>query len=137
MKKFLLGCEWTGVDTDATEKWYASSEGWSCKCGHCRNFLKLASNRGLPQYIVRILNELNIPPEKPTYVSELYTDREGVHYHFSYRIAGQILGVVPAEQGANHMNIQCWQDPYPYGAPNFPEPYFDLAFFVVLPWVLE
>lgn len=31
----------------------------------------------------------------------------------------------------------CGYDPYPYGAPDFPEPYFDLMFFVEFPWVLD
>ena len=31
----------------------------------------------------------------------------------------------------------CCHEPYPYGAPGFPEPHFDLEFWVTLPWVLD
>ena len=30
----------------------------------------------------------------------------------------------------------CCHEPYPYGAPDFPEPHFDLEFYATLPWVL-
>lgn len=33
--------------------------------------------------------------------------------------------------------VHCCHDPYPYGAPNFPEPHFDLEFYATLPWVLD
>lgn len=64
------------IDKDATSKWYRESDGWGCECGHCRNFLKLAKTKKLPLYITQILNELDIPPEKATYVGELYTETE-------------------------------------------------------------
>ena len=31
----------------------------------------------------------------------------------------------------------CCYETYPYGAPNFPEPHFDLEFFEILPCVVE
>lgn len=122
------------IDKDATSKWYRESDGWGCECGHCRNFLKLAKTKKLPLYITQILDELDIPPEKATYVGELYTDDCGMLYQFSYRIAGRIIDV-PGKENAEEGH--CCHEPYPYGAPNFPEPHFDLEFFARLPWILD
>ena len=122
------------IDKDATSKWYRESDGWGCECGHCRNFLKLAKTKILPLYITQILDELDIPPEKATYVGELYTDDCGMFYQFSYRIAGRIIDV-PGKENAEEGH--CCHEPYPYGAPNFPEPHFDLDFFARLPWILD
>ena len=122
------------IDKDATIKWYKESAGWGCECGHCRNFLKLAEMKKLPLYITQILDDLDIPPEKATYVGELYTDDKGILYQFSYRIAGTII-LAPSKE--NTEEGRCCHEPYPYGAPNFPEPHFDLEFFARLPWVLD
>ena len=121
------------MDEKATQTWYASAGEWGCKCGHCRNFLSLAQNRGLPATIIEMLDGLGIPLEKATYVCELYTDDKGIHYQFSYRIAGEIL----EESVKNDGKAGCCHDPYPYGAPGFPEPHFDLEFYETLPWVLQ
>ena len=121
------------VDREATRKWYQQAGPWGCTCGHCRNFLVLAEHRKLPESVLETLDSLGIPPEKATYVCELYTDEEGVHYQFSYRIAGHIL-----EKAERSEQIgRCTHEPYPYGTPNFPEPHFDLEFFLTLPWILE
>ena len=29
--------------------------------------------------------------------------------------------------------VKCCHEPYPYGAPDFPEPHFDLEFYATLP----
>ena len=124
------------VETDllATRKWYSQANAWGCSCGHCRNFLAHARGNLLPDSVQTVLKELKIPQEKATYVSELYTDEAGIHYQFSYRIAGRIL----AESALDVLAMgRCCQEPYPYGAPNFPEPHFDLEFWVTLPWILE
>ena len=81
-----------------------------------------------------MLNELDIAPEKATYVGELYTDDRGILYQFSYRIAGTII------EAPNEENVKeghCCYETYSYGAPNFPEPHFDLEFFEILPCVVE
>ena len=112
------------VETDllATRKWYSQANAWGCSCGHCRNFLAHARGNLLPDSVQTVLKELKIPQEKATYVSELYTDEAGIHYQFSYRIAGRIL----AESALDVLAMgRCCQEPYPYGAPNFPEPHFD------------
>lgn len=121
------------VDEEATREWYETAGPWDCICGHCRNFLALTKVRGLPPVILETLYWLGIPPEKATYVCELYTDEKGIHYQFSYRLAGRILEgrVLDGSPG------RCTHELYPYGAPNFPKPYFDLEFFLSLPWVLE
>lgn len=83
---------------------------------------------------MQILNELNIPLEKATYVCELYMDDRGMIYQFSYRIAGTIIdapSIVNVEKG------HCCHETYPYGAPNFQKTHFDLEFFEILPWVLD
>lgn len=126
------------VDEISTRDWYEGAERWDCECGHCRNFLALAQERALPAPVLEILDSLGIPPEKATYVCELYRDEGGHYYEFSYRIAGRILSgdetaSVPQEWGEGI----CYHEIYPYGAPGFPEPYFDLGFFITLPWVLE
>ena len=121
------------VDEEATRKWYEQAGTLDCTCGHCRNFLVLSKSRKLPPSVLETLDGLEIPPEKATYVCELYTDDNGVHYQVSYRIAGHIL-----EEGErSDQSGRCTHEPYPYGAPNFPEPHFDLEFFLTFPWVLE
>lgn len=122
------------IDPDATLKWYAMANEWGCECTHCRNFLKLARKRELPLSVMEELDGLGIPPEKATYVCELYTDDMGIHYQFSYRIAGRILS--GSEQNGE-AKARCCLEPYPYGAPGFPEPHFDLEFYEVLPWALN
>ena len=134
MEKYNLYNYQVEIDKNATKKWYEESDGWRCECVNCRNFLKLAKTKKLPLHIMQILNELDIPPEKATYVCELYTDDRGIHYQFSYRIAGTIVdapSIEYVEEG------HCCHETYPYGAPNFPEPHFDLEFFKILPWVLD
>lgn len=120
------------IDEAGTRQWYAHAEKWGCDCGDCRNFLALARGRQLPAFVLKPLDKLGILPEKATYVCRIYPDGEGHHYQFSYRIAGNILcGEEAGEAG------RCCHEPYPYGAPGFPEPHFDLEFWVTLPWVLE
>lgn len=121
------------ADEVATRDWYAQSDGWGCDCGHCRNFLTLARERKFPTSVLEKLDRLGIPPEKATYVGVLYPDEGGLLYQFSYRIAGNILsGEDDTKTGG-----RCCHETYPYGAPGFPEPHFDLEFFQTLPWVLD
>lgn len=122
------------VDLVATRNWYTQADIWGCSCGHCRNFLEHARKNTLAGAVSAVLKELDIPPQKSTYVSELYTDETGIHYQFSYRIVGSILAEPSQEVTALG---RCCHEPYPYGAPNFPEPHFDLEFCVTLPWILE
>ena len=121
------------VDREATRAWYDTAGPWGCTCGHCRNFLALAEKRQLPEEVLETLDDLGIPPEKATYVCELYTFENGPFYQFSYRIAGHLLDEKQIPEQVGH----CCHESYPYGAPNFPEPHFDLEFFLPLPWVLE
>ena len=121
------------VDVAATRDWYAQSKGWACECGHCRNFLTLARRRELPATVLENLDKLGISPEKATYVCELYHKEDGFLYQFSYRIAGDILS---GEADTKEIG-QCTHEIYPYGAPGFPEPHFDLEFWLTLPWVLD
>lgn len=134
MKNLTLFGYSVEVNLEATQNWYAQANAWSCSCGHCQNFLTHARRKTLPDVVSAVLGELNIPAEKATYVSELYTDEEGIHYHVSYRIAGSILAA--PSQEVTTLGC-CCHEPYPYGAPNFPEPHFDLEFWATLPWILE
>ena len=104
--------------------------------GHCRNFLALARQKALPTPTLEMLDALGIPPEKATYVGELYTDEAGIHYQFSYRLAGRILSAPEQDDTAPHAG-RCCHEPYPYGAPGFPAPHFDLEFYATLPWLPE
>ena len=130
-KRNLFGSE-VEIDDVSTRRWYVDAEEWGCNCGDCRNFLALARKRQLPAFVFEQLDKLGIPPEKATYVCHLYDDEKGHLYQFSYRIAGNILSEETAT-GAG----RCCHEMYPYGAPGFPEPHFDLEFWVTLPWVLD
>lgn len=136
------------VDEAATRNWYAQAEDWGCECGHCRNFLALARERRLPEEILEILDSLSIPPEKATYVCELYYEddwaEKGLLYQFSWRAAGKILAQPGEERGGwgpvvkrPWGGLQLGHEDYPYGAPDFPEPHFDLEGGMYLPWVLD
>ena len=134
MKNLTLFGYSVEVNLAATQNWYAQADAWACCSGHCRNFLDHTKRNILPEAVTAALKEFGIHAEKATYVSELYTDEEGIHYQFSYRIVGSILAEPSQEETALG---RCCHEPYPYGAPNFPEPHFDLEFWVTLPWVLE
>lgn len=137
MEKYSFGNALVELDQSLTAKWYAQSKGWGCECSHCRNFLELARNRALPKNMLDILDTLGLSPEKATYVGELFTDEAGIHYQFSYRIAGTILDLPNTDNPTNCTEVRCCHEPYPYGAPDFPDPHFDLEFYATLPWVLE
>lgn len=131
-KQYLFGFT-VEIDEASTRRWYAAVEEWGCACNDCRNFLALAHKRQLPTSVLEPLDKLGIPPEKATYVCHLYDDEKGHLYQFSYRIAGNILSGEPNSNEAG----QCCHEPYPYSAPGFPEPHFDLEFWMTLPWVLD
>ena len=122
------------VDKSATAKWYAGEGGWACECGHCRNFL--AQTERLPKPLLGALELLGIPPRKATYLCQLY-DKEGKHlYQVSWRIAGEITEEPAGKQDHDWGNLSFTHEIYPYGAPDFPQPHFDLEAFLWLPWVL-
>lgn len=137
-KQHLFG-SMVEIDEANTHRWYADAEEWGCNCGDCRNFLALAHGRQLPAFVLEQLDKLGIPPEKATYVCHLYDDEKGHLYQFSYRITGNILSGetnILSEETATGAG-RCCHETYPYGAPGFPEPHFDLEFWVTLPWVLD
>lgn len=132
-RELLFGCE-VGIDMEKTQQWYARAEAWGCECADCVNFVELAKKKSLPDTVLETLTAFEIPPEKATYVCHLAQVDGGHLYQFSYRITGQILkenrsDVIP--------DARCCHELYPYGAPDFPEPHFDLEFYEVLPWILE
>lgn len=152
----LMTCfSWFGyeveADETATAAWYAQAEDWGCACGHCRNFLALARERRLPEEILAILDSLRIPPEKATYVCELYYDEtwaeKGLLYQLSWRVAGTVIRLPEGKENAGTawgppvkfpgFTLMLGHEDYPYGAPDFPQPHFDLDISLYLPWVLD
>ena len=138
------------VDLEATRAYYAQAPDWDCICGHCRNFSALARAGKLPEELLAILDSLSIPPEKATYVCELYYDKDwrekGLLYQLSWRVAGTILDKpAGADSGQNWGplvelpwgKLMLGHEVYPYGAPGFPEPHFDLDVSLYLPWALD
>ena len=126
------------IDEEATRNWYAQADEWDCDCGDCRNFLKQARARTLPAPVLALLDGLGIPPEKSIDVCEYGPEEGGRRYDFVYRIAGRILSGDEQRDSAKFdwgMGT-CFHDTYP-GAPDFPEPHFDLDFSLTLPWVLD
>ena len=108
-----------------------------CECAECRNFVALAKQKKLPEQVHSVLSELKIDPDKATYVCEIIPKNDGHLYQFSYRIAGRILNEDDANSAtAEWGEIRCCHEVYPYGAPDFPTPHFDLEFWVTLPCLL-
>lgn len=138
MKKYNLFDYLVEIDEKVTKDWYEKFEGWRCNCGHCQNFLLLAKKKELPTAVLDILKGFHIPVEKPTYVCEIVSEEGQILYQFSYRMAGNIL---KEKEGAKEKlewgEARCCHEIYPYGTPNFPEPHFDLEFWVHLPWILK
>ena len=126
------------VDEVATKEWYNKAGEWGCDCGDCRYFVALAKKRDLPSVVLEILDQFEIAPEKATYVCEMITEDYWILYQFSYRMVGNILkerdGKAP---DLGKVEVRCCHEPYPYGAPGFPEPHFDLEFWVKLPRVYQ
>ena len=139
------------VDEPATRNWYDRAEDWDCPCVRCRNFLALARQRRLPAEILEILDDFSIPPEKATYVCELYYEEDwrekGLLYELCWRLPGEVLDK-PAGKDAG----RDWGPgvEFPWGsfalghecapcgeAENLPEPSFDLICTLYLPWVLD
>ena len=120
----LLNCT-VEVDREATSRWYTQAEDWGCQCGDCQKFVAMAKENLLPDRVRELLDLLEVPPSKVTYVSLLDGRRL---YQFSYRIAGNILS---ADSPMDPLG-RCCHETYPYGAPDFPTPHFDLEFFAEL-----
>ena len=126
------------IDEAATAQWYSKQESWGCECAECRNFVALAKQKKLPEQVHSVLSELKIDPDKATYVCEIIPKNDGHLYQFSYRISGNILNEDDSNSAtAEWGEIRCCHEIYPYGAPDFPTPHFDLEFCVTLPRVLD
>ena len=124
------------IDVDATKLWYGKAELWGCECVHCRNFLELARQKALPLPVLELLDRFGIPPEKATYVCELCPADGGHLYQISYRLAGHMLDEVQNSAAFEWGEARCCHELYPYGAPGFPAPHFDLEFYLTMPRVL-
>ena len=138
MKEFNLFGFQVELDEVAIKEWYDNAKEWGCDCGDCRYFVALAKKRELPAVVLEVLDRFRIAPEKATYVCEMITEDYWILYQFSYRMVGNIL----EERGGKapdlgKVEVRCCHEPYPYGAPGFPEPHFDLEFWVRLPRVYQ
>lgn len=134
MKDFDLFGFQVEIDEMATKERYDKADEWSCECGDCRYFVALAKKKALPSAVLDILEQFGITPEKATYVCEIITEEHKVLYQFSYRMVGNIL--VEKDGGTKKFGwgeVCCAHEPYPFGAPEFPTPHFDLEFWVRLP----
>ena len=134
MKEFDFFGYKVEVDEAVTKEWYDNADEWGCECGDCRNFVALAKRKELPSAILAILEQFSIAPEKATYVCEIFTEEELSLYQFSYRMAGNILQErCDEKQELGWGEVYCKHEIYPYGAPGFPTPHFDLEFWIQLP----
>ena len=96
-------------------------------------YLVLRQLQKLLSVVLEILEQLGIAPEKVTYVCEIVTEEHKVLYQFSYRIVGNILKEREDTKNLGWGEAYCGHEPYPYGAPGFPTPHFDLEFWMRLP----
>ena len=139
------------VDEQTARGWYARAGEWGCTCGHCRNFLALARARRLPGELLAVLDSLSVPPEKATYVCELYHDEnwreKGLLYELCWRLPGRVAdkpagedcgpGWGPAVKFAwGDVALGREGDPCSE-AEHLPQPNFDLICTLYLPWVLD
>ncbi len=126
------------IDELATKEWYDRADEWDCDCGDCRYFVALAKKREMPAVVLEVLDQFGITPEKATYVCEMITEDYWILYQFSYRMVGNILKERDGKAlDLGKVEVRCCHEPYPYGAPGFPEPHFDLEFWVRLPRVYK
>ena len=134
MKEFDLFGYQVEINEEVTREWYDKADEWGCECGDCRHFVILAKSRKLPTAVIEILEQFGIVPQKATYVCRMDIEEHEILYQFSYRVAGNIIknrdggGANDFDWGSGY----CLQESYPYGAPGFPEPHFDLEFWVRL-----
>ena len=138
MNRYSLGGCAVEIDEAATQRWYRRAPLWDCACGHCRNFMALARAGRLPEKIMKLLNRLDLPPEKATYVCEAYHERNELFYQVGYRLAGVILERRETALPEDGTQIRCGLERcVPFEAPDFPEPSFELDLWMKLPWVLD
>ena len=131
-KASLLGLE-AIIDKNSTAKWYSTADEWGCECGGCRAFVELAKRRALPAPLLETLGSLGITAEKATYVCEMVPKDGGHLYQFSYRIAGEVPDETAKNSAVFHWGeVRLCHEIYPYGAPGFPQPHFDLEFWMTL-----
>ena len=134
MKEFDLFGFQVEIDEVATKEWYENADEWGCECGGCKHFITLAQKKELPSAVIETLEQFGILPQKATYVCEIVPEEHSVLYQFSYRMVGNIV----KERDGDKKDLgwgeaYCGHEPYPYGAPGFPSPHFDLEFWVRLP----
>ena len=134
MKKYNLFDYEVEINETASKDWYANSEGWNCPCEDCKHFVSLAKQGKIPTIMLETLSQFEIAPEKATYVCSIIEQDNEVLYEISYRVAGNIIkGKDVDMDDSGRGEAYCCHNSYPYGASGFPEPHFDLEFWVWLP----
>ena len=100
-----------------------------------KDFLAWIRQKQLPSAATELLQIFGALPEKPTYVCELSPTERGHLYQFNYRVVGCMLNAHhPHESiGFDWGSVYCGHEDDPCGAPDFPEPNFDIMFFVDIP----
>jgi hypothetical protein len=135
MKKYKIGLYEVEIDEEKTKSWYETYDGWNCECGDCQNYSEVARKREFPDFYRDLLDMLNIPLEKATYVCKLFGNNNQHYYELSYRVAGNIISKESSNE--DFEDVSCYHERYPYAASDFPTPHFDLRFYIYLPWILE
>ena len=134
MKEYNLFGYQVEIDELATKEWYNKADEWRCECGDCRHFVTLARRKEIPSAVLEILERFGIAPEKATYVCEILAEENNILYQFSYRMAGNVLKERTDEaRNLGWGDAYCCHEIYPYAAPGFSMPHFDLEFWVRLP----
>ena len=98
------------IDETETTEWYSTKEPWRCECGDCRNFLELSNRNELPEAVHAISERTK------------YCIRKS---HLCMRDQSMVV---------DWGEVRCCHEIYPYRAPGFPTPHFDLKFWVTLSW---
>lgn len=137
------------IDLETTQSWYADAKPRRRlydKTTEVRNFRVAAKKLLLPDFVLELLDELGIPPQKATFITYIRTDEDGNdHYQFSYRLAGYIIsGYLPGVDPDDYAKLpwgnpdgRCIHEISLIIAPTFPEPHFDLEFHATIPWMLD
>ena len=133
------------VDIETTVLTYDRIGEEDCACAYCRNY-RLAS-KDFPPELLSILIALGINPGKPIHVSEYVENEDGTHlYSGTYNVVGRIMSgpdyrLITKDTGfwdllhlSEDIKIGFTGD-FDFRS-SFPEPIFQIEFFINLPWLL-
>ncbi len=88
------------IDLETTQSWYAAEKPRRRRFDKrvdVRNFRAAAKKRLLPDFVLELLDELGIPPQKATLITYSGTDKDGkVHYTIQLSPVGVYHERIPA-----------------------------------------